>query len=418
MNTMTRIDAPSLADRRIPTGNDFLTAEQVAQITPDELIRRTSALQPLIAEHAAEAERLRRPVDAVWQALRDSGYFYMFVPRVHGGLEFDPDTFISATLPIAEADPSTGWVASFCAEHNWLIAQMPEKAQAEVWNGNKYAIAPSVASPPGQARIVDGGFTISGHWKWGTGIMHADWAMLNALVPTQAGPPAMHMFLIPASEVTVLDTWHMEGMAATGSNDLVLEDAFVPAHRCFEVGPVRSGRGHAGRIYDNPLYKAPMLPQLCVAAAIPAIGAARAAVRLCNERLRKHVKMGTETTSVEKPAAQMRLARADILVDSAELMLRTASRRSLEIGVLDEPEQITERIRLRAQIAYAVSQCVDAVRTTCEAVGSSVHALSNPMQRLLRDIQVMQSHIVYDLDVATELHGRTLVGLPPNSVLL
>lgn len=36
----------------------------------------------------------------------------------------------------------------------------------------------------------------------------------------------------------------------------------------------------------------------------------------------------------------------------------------------------------------------------------------------LRDVQVMQSHIVYDLDVATELHGRALVGLPPNSLLL
>ncbi|MGH8240566.1 MAG: hypothetical protein ACREXP_26610 [Steroidobacteraceae bacterium] len=58
------------------------------------------------------------------------------------------------------------------------------------------------------------------------------------------------------------------------------------------------------------------------------------------------------------------------------------------------------------------------MRTCCEAVGSSVHALDNPMQRLLRDVQVMQSHIVYDLDVATELHGRALVGLAPNSQLL
>jgi hypothetical protein len=57
-----------------------------------------------------------------------------------------------------------------------------------------------------------------------------------------------------------------------------------------------------------------------------------------------------------------------------------------------------------------VSQCV-------EAVGSSIHALSHPLQRALRDVQVMQSHVVHDFDVACELHGRALVGLPPNSLL-
>jgi hypothetical protein len=29
----------------------------------------------------------------------------------------------------------------------------------------------------------------------------------------------------------------------------------------------------------------------------------------------------------------------------------------------------------------------------------------------------MASHVVYDLDMALELRGRTLVGLPPNTAL-
>lgn len=186
----------------------------------------------------------------------------------------------------------------------------------------------------------------------------------------------------------------------------------------FEVQPVRSGRGNGRAIHGPGLYGSPMLPSLCVTAAIPALGAARQAVILCRERLQGHVKLGSTTTSVEKPAGQMRLARADLLARSAERTIRAAARENLSIGDIDEPEQKTERIRIRAEIAIAVQQCVEAVRTCCEAVGSSVHALDNPMQRLLRDVQVMQSHVVYDLDVATELHGRALVGLPPNSLLL
>ena len=129
------------------------------------------------------------------------------------------------------------------------------------------------------------------------------------------------------------------------------------------------------------------------------------------------MKIGADGATIDKPAAQMRLARADLLRRSAESTVRRAAREAVALGALDEPDQTGERIRVRAEIAHAVAQCVDAVRGCCEAVGSSVHALSHPLQRALRDIQVMQSHVVFDLDVATELHGRALVGLPPNSML-
>ena len=407
-----------LADRRIPAGDDFLSRDEIDAITPEALVARMQALKPLVAERAAAAEQERRPDDEVRAALRRSGYFYLYVPRRFGGLEYDPDTYISATLPIAEACPSTGWTACFAAEHNWLIAQYPEATQAEVWGKTPYVIAPSAASPPGTATPVEGGFRLSGRWKWGTCVMHADWVMLNALQPVEGGLPIARMMLMPADRVEVIDSWQMAGMAATGSNDMRVDDLFVPQDYQFEVQPVRSGRGNGRAIYGAGLYGSPMLPNLCVTASIPALGAARQAISLCRQRLQAHVKLGSTTTSVEKPAAQMRLARADLLARSAERTIRSAAWENLSLGDIDEPAQTTERIRLRAEIAIAVQQCVEAVRTCCEAVGSSVHALDNPMQRLLRDVQVMQSHIVYDLDVATELHGRALVGLPPNSLLL
>lgn len=408
----------ALADRRIPAGEDFLSGAELDAITPQGLIARMHALKPLVAARAAAAERARRPDDDVWHALRASGYFYIYVPRRFGGLEFDPDTYISATLPVAEACPSTGWTACFAAEHNWLIAQLPEATQKAVWQKTPYVIAPSCASPPGTATPVAGGYRVSGRWKWGTVVMHADWVLLNALEPQPDGPPVMRMMLIPAGQVAVIDTWQMAGMAATGSNDILVDDVFVAADYQFAVQPVRSGRGNGRLVHGAGLFGSPMLPNLCVTASIPVLGAARQAVRLCTERLATHVKLGAKEKTVDKPAAQMRLARADLLARSAERTIRWAAAENIRVGEIDEPEQTRERIRLRAEIAVAVKQCVDSVRTCCEAVGSSVHALDNPMQRLLRDVQVMQSHIVYDLDVATELHGRALVGLPPNAALL
>lgn len=222
--------------------------------------------------------------------------------------------------------------------------------------------------------------------------------MVQALEHREDAPPIPRMMLIPADQATVIDTWQMAGMAATGSNDIVAEDVFVPEGYQFAVPDCRSGRGLGREIYGSGLYGSPMLPNLCVTASIPALGAAREAVNQLRERLKVHVKKGSGGASVEKPAAQMRLARADLLAKAAERTIRACARENLEIGDVDEPEQTTERIRLRAEIAIAVQQCVEAVRTCCEAAGSSIHALN---QRITGDGQAANEAIGSTLTPAT-----------------
>lgn len=408
---------PALADRRIPAGNDFLSAEALKALNPAELTRRIQALAPMIAENAAEAERLRRPVDVVWSALRASGYFYQFVPKRFGGMETDFDSFIDASLVISEADPSTGWVATFCAEHNWVLSHFPIQTQEELWGGDfPYIIAPVVSAPPGVAKPVDGGVRVSGHWKWGTGVMHADWVIVNALLQKEGGPPTPMMVLVPAAEVKVIDTWHVDGMAGTGSNDIVLEDVFVPTlHTVPNL--TRSGRPPNKRDYANPIYGVPLLPFLAMSASIPALGAARAMVKAFQERLSAHVRLGSMSAQGEKPAAQIRLARADLMVRNAELLIRDAGRRLTAVAELEEPAQTPPRMAVRAQIAHAVAICRDAAMLLAEGAGSGVHLLDQPFQRNMRDIIVVASHVVFDVDAAFELHGRGLIGLAPNSML-
>jgi 3-hydroxy-9,10-secoandrosta-1,3,5(10)-triene-9,17-dione monooxygenase len=405
-----------LADRRIPAGGDWLSAAELSEITPQELIRRTTALKPLLAANAREAERLRRPIDTVWDALRKSGVFYHFVPKVYGGLEFDVDTFIDAMLPLGEACASTGWVAAFCVEHNWMLSQFPKEMQDETFGGSfPYIVAPGVTNPPGTAVPVDGGYRLTGRWKWATGVMHADWVLASGSIPGES-PPRMLFFAIPADQVVVLDTWHVDGMIGTGSNDVMVNDLFVPAHRVMDFGEMREGRAPGSKQHaHNPIYRMPMLPFLAVTAAIPAVGQARAAVAYFRDRLQERVLHGTTVKQAEKPAAQMRLAHADVLTSTAELLIRHVARENVELAKGAAPAKVEQRIALRVKVAHAMSLCREAIRTVCEASGSGSHFLDNPLQRGLRDINVMSSHVVYDLDGALELHGRALIGLPPNS---
>lgn len=406
-----------LADVQIPKGDDWLSAEDLAAITPAVLVERCRALTPLLAARAREAEELGRPVDDLWAAIRRTGVFYHFVPKRYGGLEFSPEAFVDAMLPLAEGCASTGWVAAFCVEHNWLVALFPEETQDELFGGAfPYVIAPGVTQPLGTLKPVDGGYLATGHWRWGTGVMHADWILAAAAVEGES-PPKPFQILFPVHDAVVLDTWDVDGMIATGSHDIMVENLFVPTHRTVAMADMREGRAPGSLLHANPIFRMPMTPFLVLTAAIAGVGAARAAVGHFRELLGKRLVFGSAQTHNERPAAQMRLGHADIQARTAEMLIRDMARECLRLA---QEGGATPQVRgrLRAQGAYAISLCREAINRVCEAAGSSAHFRNNPLQRAQRDINVIASHVVYDLDAATELNGRVMLGLAPNTPLL
>lgn len=407
-----------LADRRIPKGGDWLSPEQLRKLTPQDLVARAHALKPLLAENAREAEKLRRPVDAVWQKLRESGLFYHFVPKRYGGLEFDAEAFVDAMLPLSEGCASTGWVTAFCVEHNWLVALFPERTQDEVFGGAfPYTIAPGVTQPMGKLTPIDGGYLVTARWKWGTGVMHADWILGAAAVPGE-GPPKPMQILFPAEQCTVIDTWDVDGMIATGSNDVIVEDLFIPDHYAIAMADMREAKAPGSLLHANPIYRMPMTPFLVLTAAIAGVGAARAAVESFKDLLSKRIVFGSTQTHHEKPAQQMRLGRAELQARTAEMLIRDLARECMRLAESGGTAPIPERAKLRAQGAYAIALCREAIAGLCESAGSSAHFMDHPLQRCARDINVIASHVVFDMDGAAELQGRTLLGLPPNTPLV
>lgn len=413
------MELPPTVQPAIPAGDDFLSRAELAALTPEELVRRTTALKTLLQQHAAECERVRHPVTDVWNAIRATGCFYHFLPRKYGGLEFDVDSFLDAMLPLAEGCASTGWVAAFCVEHIWMLAQFPEQFQDEIFGGGDhvpYVIAPGVTAPPGKAIPVDGGYRISGRWKWGTGIMNSDWAMVACAIPDDPERRALFCAL-PTKDVAVLDTWYIDGMEGTGSHDLLIADAFIPEYRTMNMNDMRAGTSHGARLYDNPVYRQPMTPFLGVTAAIGAVGIGRAAVAAFSEQLRQRVIPGSTNKQSDKPAAQMRLGHANVQIATAEMLLRSAVNRNVELAGGPVPANFEQRSFMRLQIASAVEICRGAIRSLVEAAGAGAHMRGNPLQRHLRDVNVMSNHVIYDIDAASELHGRALLGMEPNSMI-
>ena len=381
-----------------------------------ELVERVRNLVPMVEAHAEQAERERKPVDSVMKALEDAGVYKFFVPKRYGGYEFSLTAFMEIGMLLGEGCISTGWVTTFCMEHNWLLSLYNEEAQDDIFGKHPYIIAPGALAPKGTATPVDGGYRVTGRWEWGTGVMHANWVMVGALTPTEdPEKPDLCMYLIPRDEVNVIDTWRVAGMVGTGSNDIEVKDVFVPAHRKQSVADMRDGTSPGAVLHDSPTYKMPMMPVLGLTAAAPAVGGARKAVALFRDRLAGRTVYGTEEKQSQRAVAQARLGHARVAAETAETLLKSTARRVRDWGERGEKCPDIERAHLRLQIAHIVRQARDVVREVVEASGSHAHFLDNPLQRILRDVHTLSCHTVFDLDVGGELYGRMLLGLPPNA---
>ena len=383
------------------------------EISAAELIERARALAPLLATHAAEAEQARRPHDAVIAALGEARIFDLMVPRAHGGLELDLDTFLEVGLALAEGDASMAWVSTFYIEHNWILCQFPEAFQNELYAGRSHVLAPASLAPDGVAERVPGGFRLNGRWKWGTGLPHAEWVICGGRVEGSKGPPEVRFFALPIDEVKVEDTWWVDGMCATGSGDLRVENRVVSEARTVGIAELSAGAAHGARLHDGPLYRTPMVPILILAASMPAVGQARAALARFKSDVGERVLFARNLRQAEQPAAQMRLAEVEIQVDRSERLLV-----QITGEIMDRRDAATaqERAGWAARAAVVVRESRDVLRSIADASGASAHFRDHPLQRGVRDVQTLSGHAIFDLEQRLESYGRVLLGLEPQGL--
>ena len=414
-------DGPGVLEIDFPKAGDWLSAEELATLTPEVLRERILAIKPLAAERARSVELNRRPDPEVWAALRKSGIFYMFVPKRFGGLEMTVNDLIDIMVPLGEACASTCWCATFVIEHNvGIIKSTPLERQKAIFAEFPYVSAPGVTVPPGIAVPVEGGYRVSARWEWGSGVMNSDWVLGLVIVQrpdAPPGPPEMASVMIPAREVTVLDTWHVDGMCGTGSNDIAVDDLFVPEER-LGASPLQPLLPNADGSFDHdsPVLRIPFTNLLALTTMLPALGIARATVEHATSLVPTRVVLGTETPYSQKETSQNRLGRAETMVRAAELALHDAAAQMMEAGRSGDAD-FGVRSAIRSQIMLALDLCRDAVRSLAESSGASAHRLDSPLQRYVRDIHVIGNHALYDSDVLYEQRGRAILGLPQSDVL-
>jgi 3-hydroxy-9,10-secoandrosta-1,3,5(10)-triene-9,17-dione monooxygenase len=375
-------------------------------VTREELRRRTAALVPVLKERVARAEQLRQIPPETVQDLVVSSLIRLGNPQRYGGLNVEYDAAFDVSWELGRVCGSTAWCYSLWTVHNWWVGHFPEQAQEEFFASGPDTLASSALNPTrGKAEPVAGGFRVSGHWSFSSGCDAASWVLVA--VP---GPNGLMWALLPRPDYDILDTWFTSGMRGTGSKDIVIHNAFVPAYRTLDPGRAGDGEWTGWELHRRLSYRLPLRCMTGWDLLAPLIGIAQGAVDEFTACLRGTSGPGR---TAESALVQMRLAEASVEVDAARELHRQTIRDILEKAERGEEFTNLERARYRRNKNYAARLCVQAVNRLFEASGGRAILESEAIQRFHRDAHAASHHQGLSWDAAAEEFGRQALGLPP-----
>jgi alkylation response protein AidB-like acyl-CoA dehydrogenase len=380
-----------------------------------ELIERARALAPLIAGAANEIERGREIPEPVLGALHEARLFRMLLPRSCDGEEVEPATFFQVLEQIAMADASVAWCVSQGSGVSMAAAYLDPKVARELFGDPRAVVATGAPTPGAKAIAVDGGYRVTGHWRFASGSRHSHWLGGHSTVCEGDGRPRLgpdgkpleqRTMLFPKSSAKVTDVWQVMGLRGTGSDDYEVKDLFVPEAYSFTRESDDDRREH------GPLYRFSIFNMFGMGFCGVALGIARTVlddfIRLAREKAIYPSTMllrDNNTIQTQVGLADLRLgaARSHVL-DSYSQLYEHAAR----------GENLTQeqRVATRGVTCYAIHQAREVVDFAYHTAGAMAIFASNPFERRFRDLhtvtQQSQGHFTN-----FEAYGQSLLGLTP-----
>lgn len=353
----------------------------------------------LVEAAAKQGRKDRRIAQNVVEALTAEGFFRHFTPAAYGGRQGRPQDFFLDQIAIAERDMSTAWALGIVAVHNYQIAMMEQRTQAEVFADGPDAMISSSYNPVGaKAKKVEGGVMLSGRWGWSSGSLHCNWVLLGGVVPEEG----YRTFLVPMPDYRIEDTWYTMGLQGTGSNDIVIDTpVFVPDHYSH-----RQMDGFNNVHFQGPgIYDMPWAQVFIRVVNTSAIGAVRHAIALMRERL------GLGTTDMAKgltdPDVLSRIARAANLADeAAAVMVRAYD----EMEAADWKPALIDRVRYRYQASLVGDRCIEAMDLLMDIAGGRSVYTGNEFQDLWHDVRMARAHVANNPVAFARNYANMLMG--------
>jgi alkylation response protein AidB-like acyl-CoA dehydrogenase len=388
-------------------GTDASASIALPDVT--DLINAARTLAPKIEATRADIERERQIPRPLLDALAEAGLFSLWLPKALGGPELNFVDYVRVIEELARADASVAWCATIAAGYSRIAGYLQPEIARRIFGGGRTVVAGAIM-PTGKAFAVDGGYRVTGHWAYGSGIQHSTWTLGNCIVHDRDGPrlglsgaPEIRLTIFPTSAVEIIDTWHVGGLRGTGSHDYRVADLFVPDDHSisyFDATPLQPG----------PLYAGPMITVLSIAIAAIPLGIARAAIDAIVELAQVKTPYRSSLLLRDKPTFQAAVGRAEALLGSARSFLLAAASELWEELSSGAAASMQRRAFVRLACTQAAQSAAQAVDFMYDAGGGTSLYENCRLERCFRDVHACTQHIATSTG-SYEVAGRVLLGL-------
>ncbi|MFF3567496.1 hydroxylase [Nocardia jiangxiensis] len=380
-----------------------------------EVVNRIEELGPELAALAEENEALGKLSNKTVDLMRSAGVIRLLQPVEYGGFAAHPRDFAESVMALAQRDGAAGWVAGVVGVHPWELAQMDPRVSQEIWGENPDTWVASPYMPNGVADPVEGGYTLSGRWPFSSGSDHCDWNFLGALAGNGKGkpaqPPAVLHVVVPRSDAPIQeDTWDVIGLSGTGSKDVVVDNAFIPAHRVVDQTEIQTGVAAARAGRTETLYKLPFTSMF-------PLGITSAVIGICEGALALHMSQQRDRVAVtgvqvkDDPYVLYAAGEAAAEIQASRVHLIDGISRLYEKVEAGGEVTVEDRSVVRRNQVRAAWRAVSALDEIFARSGGNAPRRSNPLQRYWRDAHVGLSHMIHVPGVAYHANSLATMGL-------
>lgn len=386
-------------------------AQLIEAPTTESLVAAAEAMIPALRERAEKCEAENRvPAETIADFQR-AGFFKILQPKRWGGYEMDVETFYAVQMKVAEGCMSSAWVLGVVAVHNWQLALFHPQAQEDVWGEDPTTLISSSYMPRADVTPVEGGYRISGRWGFSSGVDHCEWAFLGGLVPDpETGIPDFWTFLVPREDFEILPIWNTIGLGGTGSHDVTVTDAFVPAYRTHRSKDGFAQTNPGAKFNPGPLYKLPFGQVFVRAVSSSSIGALQGALDHFCENGAKRKSSNTGQVASADPDVLEVIAETKSAIDEMKTILFRNFSVLNEAAREGRSADLETRLRFRYQSAQIAGRCGDLITRMYHMSGADGIYRGNRIARTFCDIHTGRTHVANNPFAIGRNYGNVMLG--------
>jgi alkylation response protein AidB-like acyl-CoA dehydrogenase len=399
---------PITEDNRLPGDIDAQAPVQAA-----------AGLRSVIRGYRQEIEREQRLPKALVEQFHAAGFYSLVIPRALGGLQADPLTYLRVVELLSEGAGSVGWNLANNSIGQLVTLGLPDEGVHEIYaHGADTVIAGTAVMGGGRAVPVDGGYRVTGRWRFGSGCQESSWMLgsfqiLDGDQPRRSpdGASAHWRGVFPRSEAQVVEgSWDVSGLRATGSFDWTVDDVFLPERRTMV---------HAGVPLDNQWRRWPGITYALPAQAwvgphhsAVITGIARAGIDALIELAGGKTPRGRTGLLSENPQVQEAVGRADAILNAGRVYRSAMITELWNTVAAGEETTREQRARCRLAAVYAADSSRAAMDLMYRHGGSTSFERESRLAECWRDLHVVGQTVT----LAPEWYpigGRVYLGMDP-----